>query len=91
MKKITFYEIDGGDRIPKIIGYASDEATANYIAKGNGFYGDAGVRERTINVYESIDEYKRKLKEKEDRANKEDRERALSKLTQREKELLGLY
>lgn len=87
---VDYYEVsddfseDGRSGQTKIIGRFSKEAVANEFAKGRGNYGhDAHVNHESFWVAETLGEINR-IKDVDDR------ERALAKLTVREKKLLGI-
>lgn len=74
------------ERNSRILGYFTDQYVAQKIGKGAGWYGSDGTVKATtldIKIYESEEEYLEDKKE-----NK--REKALAKLTNEEKRLLGL-
>lgn len=89
VQTIEFYEVadvysEDGRGFPTIIARITDRAEAFTYAKGKGnFGGDANVSLKRITLVDKADEL-------EDYKREEDRLRALDKLTDKEKELLGL-
>lgn len=83
---LTNSDTTEGRGIPVHVAYTFDEQTANEIAKGRGVMGtmaDVKPIDKTICILDSFDEF-------EELQNVEKREKALAKLTDEEKQLLGL-
>lgn len=92
INQYTYYEVyddfseDGRGNQISVIGRFSTETIAQRFAIGNGNYGlTAKVREVSIVVCDSIED----IEDIED-YKEEERNTALAKLTDREKQLLGL-
>ncbi len=91
--KIKVWEVHGGEdqsarvSYDYLIGYFTNYEDAKKAAKNayDGFSGrrDGEIKEKTINIFESFEEYENFLKEQK-------LEKIKSKLTKEEKELLNL-
>ena len=89
---VTYWEVsdnfseDGRDpHGHKVIGCFSKQEVANQYAEGNGNYGhDARVQRKDLVIVDSIEELEKATKIAKIQA-------ALSKLTEEEKELLGIH